>query len=186
MPPKAKLTKQDIIDTAVDIVRKHGEQSLNARSLAAAMGCSTQPIFSNFNSMEDLYFCVIRQADAINTAYIDREIARGQFPSYKASGMAYIRFAKEEPALFKLLYMRDRSGEPIPNDHELTDQMEAIVHTNTGLDGDSAKLFHLEMWACVHGIATMFATGFLDLDQELVSQMLTDIYQGLNRQYSKE
>lgn len=186
MPPKARLTKQSILNAAVEIVRTQGTQGLNARNLADALNCSTQPIFSNFSGMEELYLSVIQQAEALNKAYIDEEIARGQFPIYKASGMAYIRFAKEEPALFKLLYMRDRSSEPIPNDHELTDQMEAIVHTNTGLDGDSAKLFHLEMWACVHGIATMFATGFLDLDQELVSQMLTDIYQGLNRQYSKE
>ena len=82
--------------------------------------------------------------------------------------------------------MRDRDGEEIPEKHELTAQMEGIVHQNTGLEGDDVKLFHLEMWACVHGIATMFATGFLDLDWVLVSQMLTDIYQGLNRKFSEE
>ena len=48
------------------------------------------------------------------------------------------------------------------------------------------KLFHLEMWAYVHGIATMFATGFMDLPWELVSQMLTDFYQGLRKQYEVE
>ena len=186
MPPKSKLTKQDIVDTAVDLVRKQGMQGLNARNLATAMGCSTQPIFSNFASMEELYYSVIQQADALNKAYIDNEIAQGQFPAYKASGMAYIRFAKEEKELFQLLYMRDRSCEEIPSEHALTNQMEAIVHKNTGLAGDGAKLFHLEMWACVHGIATMFATGFLDLDWDLVSQMLTDIYQGLNKRYCGE
>lgn len=186
MPPKSKLTKQDIVDTAVDLVRKQGMQGLNARNLATAMGCSTQPIFSNFASMEELYYSVIQRADALNKAYIDKEIALGQFPAYKASGMAYIRFAKEEKELFKLLYMRDRDSEVIPKEHALTNQMEAIVHKNTGLEGDGARLFHLEMWACVHGIATMFATGFLDLDWDLVSQMLTDIYQGLNKRYCKE
>lgn len=183
MPPKSKLARQDIIDAAVDIVRKQGKQGLNARSIAAVLGCSTQPIFSNFTSMEELYFGVIQRAEEINKNYIDTEISRGQFPSYKASGMAYIRFAKEEKELFKLLYMRDRGGEEIPQDHPLTNQMESIVHQNTGLEGDGAKLFHLEMWACVHGIAAMFATGFLDLGWELVSQMLTDIYQGLSKQY---
>ena len=186
MPPKQKLTKQDIINTAVDIVRMQGEQGLNARNLATAMGCSTQPIFSNFTGMEELYFCVIQRAEEINKAYIDEEIARGQFPSYKASGMAYIRFANEEKELFKLLYMRDRSGSEIPQENKLTSQMEGFVHSNTGLVGDKMKLFHLEMWAAVHGIATMYATGFLDLSWELVSTMLTDIYQGLSKQYSKE
>ena len=185
MPPKSKLSKQDIIEVAVDIVRKQGEQGLNARSIATALGCSTQPIFSNFTSMEELYFCVIQRAEEINKAYIDTEISRGEFPSYKASGMAYIRFAKEEKEIFKLLYMRDRQSEDIPKEHALTNQMESLVQDNTGLDGDGAKLFHLEMWACVHGIATMFATGFLDLQWELVSQMLTDIFQGLSNRYTK-
>jgi hypothetical protein len=100
--------------------------------------------------------------------------------------MAYIRFAKEEKELFKLLYMRDRSGELIPETTEQTEKMESIVHNNTGLNGADAKLFHLEMWAYVHGIATMFATGFLNLEWELVGKMLTDAYQGLRKQYEAE
>jgi hypothetical protein len=100
--------------------------------------------------------------------------------------MAYIRFAKEEKELFKLLYMRDRSGEAIPETDEQTDRMTHIIHNNTGLSVDKAKLFHLEMWAYVHGIATMFATGFLDLDWALVSKMITDCYQGLKKQYGME
>ena len=69
---------------------------------------------------------------------------------------------------------------------DLTGKMEAIVHENTGLGGVDMKLFHLEMWAYVHGIATMFATGFMDLPWELVSKMLTDFYQGLRKQYEVE
>jgi hypothetical protein len=42
------------------------------------------------------------------------------------------------------------------------------------------------MWACVHGIATMFATGYLDLEWTLVSQIITDTYQGLKKQNEKE
>ena len=186
MPPKVKVTKENIMNTAVEIIRQNGPQSINARTIAAKLNCSTQPIFSNFATMEELRLAVVEKADTLCQAYIQREVECGQFPAYKASGMAYIRFAKDEKELFKLLYMCDRSGEPIPESSELTDKMEAIVHNNTGLDGWDAKLFHLEMWAFVHGIATMFATGFLDLDWELVSKMLTDSYQGLRKQYGME
>ena len=64
--------------------------------------------------------------------------------------------------------------------------MESVVSKEVGIDSETAKLFHLEMWAYVHGIATMLATGFLDLDMALVSRMLTDCYQGLRRQYRME
>jgi thioredoxin reductase len=126
---------------------------------------------------------VVEKADVLCQTYMQREMERGQFPAYKANGMAYIRFAKEEKELFKLLYMRDRSVEDASAEPEITDEMETIVHHNTGLAGTDLKLFHLEMWAYVHGIATMFATGFLDLDWELVSKMLTDAYRGLRKQY---
>lgn len=183
MPPKVKTTKEAIIRKAVDIVRGSGATALNARTIAAALGCSTQPVFSNFVTMEELRLAVMGEADVLCSEFIRREVESGNYPPYKASGMAYIRFAKEEKELFKLLYMRDRAGENVSEEGEVNRQMESIVHVGTGLDGDTAKLFHLEMWAYVHGIATMFATGFLDLDWELVSRMLTDAYQGLRKQY---
>lgn len=186
MPPKVKITKEDLINTALEIVRESGADAVNARTVAARLCCSTQPVFSNFATMEELRLAVARKATALYEEYMQQEIESGKYPVYKASGMAYIRFAKEEKELFKLLYMCDRSDGTIPDDPKLTNQMEAIIQNNTGLTDTKAKLFHLEIWACVHGIATMFATGFLDLDWELVSNMLTDIYQGLLKQYKTE
>ena len=76
--------------------------------------------------------------------------------------------------------------EDIPDETDAGNQMESIVQSNTGLEGSDVKLFHLEMWAYVHGIATMIATGFFELDWDLISRMLTDSYQGLIKQYKKE
>jgi hypothetical protein len=100
--------------------------------------------------------------------------------------MAYIRFAKEEKELFKLLFMCDRAGAPLPKDADLKTQMESIVRRNTGLSAQDTELFHLEMWIYVHGIATMFATGYVDLDWDLVGKMLTDAYLGLRKQYERK
>ncbi len=186
MPPKIKITKEDIIRTAVEIVKAEGVSALNARAVATVLQCSTQPVFSNFATMEELRLAVLAEANERCAAYRKQEVERGEYPPYKASGMAYIRFAKEEKELFKLLYMRDRAGEPMGMEAARDDRMEAIVQSNTGLDVDRAKLFHMEMWAFVHGIATMFATGFLDLEWTLVSQMLTDAYQGMRKQYKTE
>ena len=183
MPPKVKVSREDIIDTALSIVRTNGADAVNARSVAAMLNCSTQPVFSNFSTMEELRLAVVEKANTICGDYIQQEIQRKEFPAYKASGMAYIRFAREETELFKLLYMRDRTHETIPQPSNLGDKMESIVQNNTGLSLSEAKLFHLEMWAYVHGIATMIATGFIDLDRELVSRMLTDAYQGLQKQF---
>ena len=183
MPPKVKVTKEDIVDAAVEILRKEGEASLNARTIATALGCSTQPVFSNFATMEQLHEAVLAKSYVIYKNYIDREMAKGEYPAYKASGMAYIRFAKEEKELFRLLFMRDRSKEAHNKNATDDPEIEQLLQRNTGLSDDDTKFFHLEMWAYVHGIATMFVTGYLDLDWELVSKILSDAYLGMRKQY---
>jgi len=186
MPPKVKVTKEDIINAAVEIVRESGAQAINARNVAAVLNCSTQPVFSNFAAMDDLRLAVVEKADELCRSYMKQEAENGEYPVYKASGMAYIRFAKEEKELFKLLYMRDREKENISEENDALDEIVTTVCNNTGLDIEDAKLFHLEMWAYVHGIAVMFATGFLDPEWGLVSKMLTDCYMGLRKQYRVE
>ena len=111
MAPKVKITKEEIVAAAIELVRQRGEVALNARNIATALNCSTQPIFSNFSSMEELRMEVITAADQLCNQYIKKEVEGEAYPAYKATGMAYIRFAKEERELFKLLYMRDRSQE---------------------------------------------------------------------------
>ena len=184
MPPKIKTTKEDIINAAVDIVRNSGAQAINARTVASVLNCSTQPVFSNFATMKELKLAVAEKAEELCCEYRNSEVKKGNYPEYKANGMAYIRFAKEEKELFKLLYMRDRSDECSPPERDI--KMEELVQKNTKLETSLVKLFHLEMWAFVHGIATMFATGYFDPEWELVSKMLTDAYLGLKKQYGIE
>ena len=186
MPPKVKVTKEAIIKTALELVRINGSDALNARSIAAALGCSTQPVFSNFATMEELQEATVKAAYEQYLFFLKKEVENGKYPPYKAFGMAYIRFSKEEKELFKLLYMRDRTGETNSEDSEIARQMGAMIQKSTGLEGDSLSIFHLEMWAFVHGIATMLATGYLDLEWELISKMITDAYFGLRKQYGLE
>ena len=183
MPPKIKITKEEIIQTAIELLKKEGDGAINARSIAAALGCSTQPIFSNFASMEDLRAAVIVAAYESYLEFLRREAESGKYPQYKAFGMAYIRFSKEEKELFKLLFMRDRSREDMSLSPDFENSVRLIMEAN-GVTYETATLMHLEMWSCVHGIGTMFATSFLALDEELVSDMLSDVYQGIRARHT--
>ena len=186
MTAKIKITRNDILEASFSLLRREGLQAVNARNIANALSCSTQPIFSNFDSMKELHIALINKANSLFEEFLKNEYNRDQYPPYKAYGMAYIRFAKEEKALFKLLYMRNRSDDLQAVELAINTQMETVVMENTNLDHEVAKLFHLEMWAFVHGIATMFATDYIDLDWEIVSKMLTDVYQGLRKRYNLE
>lgn len=186
MPPKVKITKSDIIRTTVELVRENGEQAINARAIASALNCSTQPIFSNFTSMEELQSEVSAAAYELYLGFLKNDAESGKYPTYKAFGMAYIRFAKEEKNLFKLLFMCDREGMEPVSSPDFEASVEIIMKANN-ISKETAELMHFEMWAFVHGIATMLATSYLSLDWELISGMLTDVYQGIRRSHvSKE
>ncbi len=186
MAPKTKFTKEEIITAATDLVREQGIGALTARALAAKLGSSPKPIFGLFQSMEEVKNEVISAADRLYQSYLATDMSAGKYPPYKASGMAYIRFAREQRELFKLLFMRDRSGEDIGEDRESIRPILDILQKNLGLSEDDACLFHLEQWIFVHGIATMVATSYLNWDSELVSQVLTDSYLGAKHRFTGE
>ena len=186
MPPGVKFTKEEIVEAALQLAEAQGAEAITARGVANLLHASSKVIFGGFANMEELTDAAYHAAYQKYLSFLAEAIRTSDYPPYKASGMAYIRFAKEEKALFRLLYMRDRSTEVVPEETKLGNQMENLVHINTGLEGVDAKRFHLEMWAFVHGVATMVATGFCHLDWELISRMLTDAYQGLKKQYGME
>ena len=186
MPPKVKISKQNIIDTALGLLRENGEGAINARSIANALGCSTQPIFSNFSSMEELEESVTYAAYECYCGFLTREMQSGKYPAYKSYGMAYIRFAGEERELFKHLFMCDRKGKELKFTADFDESVEMIMKSGQ-ISKEKATMMHLEMWVSVHGIAAMIATSFLELETELISDMITDIYQGLRaRQFTEE
>ena len=178
MPPKIKITKEQMIDGALALVRSQGVGALNARALATALGCSTQPIFSNFANMDALKVAVAKRATERLNARTAEEIATGEYLPYKAVGIAYVRFAKEEKELFKLLYM-DNVDAIRENNESSWETAVAHLQAN-GYSRKDAERIHTEMWVFVHGLATTIATGYMDWDFSIVSEMITEVFQGVN------
>ena len=184
MPAKKQIAKEEILSAALKIVRENGIEALNMRSLAKRCNCSTQPIYHSFNGIEDLKGQVNKKVIEVFQKYMDDEVASGKYEKYKAVGMGYIRFAKEEKELFKYAMMhRDMV---IDGTQQIFDNTVFMIMKNYGLYQDEASRLHMHMWIFVHGIATIFATEYIDIDWENVSQMLTDAYFGTIKQLKGE
>ena len=180
MPRKTVILKEDIVRASMEIVRTRGPEALNARAVAKALGCSTQPVFSNFRNMQDLMESVVKRCLELYNDFIKKEFALDQgYPPYKTYGMGYIRFAMEESNLFKLLFMRDRRNEDSSAEEKTFYEVIPLIMKALSLKEGEAEMFHLEMWTFVHGIAAMSATSYCSWDMEQASKALTDIYQGL-------
>ena len=105
MPPKPKFTKDKITEIALQIIERDGLESLTARNLGKELGSSARPIFTVFNSMQDVTDAAIKKADNIYASYVNEGL-QAPLP-FKGVGMAYIRFAEERPKLFQLLFMKE-------------------------------------------------------------------------------
>ncbi len=44
MPPKAKITREMIVEAAFEIARNEGVENINARTVSEKLSCSTQPV----------------------------------------------------------------------------------------------------------------------------------------------
>ncbi len=181
-----KITEEKIVSVALAIIKKSGMAALNARALATALGCSTRPIYLTFGSMEGVKARAVERITEIYQGYLKREVQSGKYPEYKAFGMGYIKFAREQREYFSYLFMRNRSGGAYVIDGgDINPVIDATVKA-TGLDRKRAELFHLEIWIFVHGIASMLATSYVDFSEADAEKMVTDMFAGLKTRFLSE
>ena len=180
MPPKAKYTKQQITDVAYELVRKQGKDALSARSLAAELGTSTAPIFTAFSSIDEL-LCEVRERAARLYAEYASRVPDG-VPKFKAAGLGYIRFAKEEPQLFKLLFMcsDDEQTHYFPAKYEYEPLVRGHVE-EYGYDSERARRIYNHMSVYAHGLAVMYAQGQCIFCDEDVDRMLSELFAALTK-----
>lgn len=178
MPPKARITKEMIVDAGFELVRKSGSDKITAQAVAEELGCSTQPIMSHFKKVEDLRTTVAEKADQYHSAYL-MNIA-GENPMLEI-GLNYIRFAREERHLFRLLFQSGGfSGTSL---WESLDSPElqpvlALFSRETGISSiDAAKAFKA-LFLVVHGYASMFAANEMEYDEREIEADLTLIFEG--------
>lgn len=184
MPRSFMFTKEEIVAAAVQLTRERGIDAVSARSLGEKLGASSRPIFSYFKSMDEVKEAIAESATEIYNGYIETEIKSGRYSSYKANCMAYIRFAKEEKELFKMLFLTDTSSEDFSDDSDESEIEEVkplvkILQKQLNFSRENAELFFSETWVTVHGIAAMLATNDLDWTDSYILNVLNDVFTGI-------
>lgn len=180
MPPRIKITKETILDAAFEIVRVEGYEELNARRLAKELSCSTQPLYSNYENMELLKDDIMNLAEKYNSEFLLKSMQTAN--PFLNMGLAYIKFAYEERNLFKLLYMSNALQTTELEsllDTEGNPEVILMISQTTGLREKEAKEFFLAIWVATHGIATIYATNNIKLNEVENETILMNIFQGL-------
>lgn len=170
MPKKPTITREEMIEGAFQLIRKNGHEAFSARNLAAFLGCSTQPVMYQFPNLAELRDMAYKRADRFHTEYI----MSGK--TLLDIGLQYIRFASEEPFLFKFLF---QSGhfcglrlEDLIRSPEVAPILD-VAGDEEGLTPDEAMAYFEPLCVVVHGYASLIANNGMDYDPETIEGSLT-------------
>lgn len=178
MPPKAKITKEMVIDAAFQVAREAGAENINARTVAEKLGCSTQPVMYHFATIEELKRATYTKTDWYHTEYL---MNADQEEPMLSIGLNYIRFAVQEPNLFRFLF---QSGYAVENSLlEMIDSQELLpvlsaMRSAMQVSLEQTKEVFLTLALFVHGYASIIANNSLEYDEKLISVHLKRVYTG--------
>ena len=185
MPPKAKFSKEEIVKAGLNIVRREGFDALTARSLAASLNCSTAPIFTVFSNIEEVQQAVLSGAKELYLEYMDEALS-DKLP-FKMSGINYIRFAKDEPKLFQILFMG--SNDRLQPTHFFPSKEPPFLNVLNGfmnswpVSQDKAEKIYNHMSVYAHGLAVLYAQGNIVFSMEDVDNLLTEVFHALMKEF---
>jgi len=176
MPPTVRFTRDAVLHAACQLMRREGMEALNARAIAKELGGSTQPIFRLFTNMEDLHRELILYVARQFQAHAEADMAQSDSP-YIQLCTTYLLYGRDEPELFKLLFMRDRVSEGQYSDQTNFDLVFNIIKKETPLDDETALRFFVRTWLFIHGLAVCIATKYIPCqDERYLISMVKEAY----------
>lgn len=188
MPPKAKITKKMILHTVLNITRETGFETVNARSIADKLQCSTRPIFTCYENMDVLKKEFLDFAYEFYEQYVEDYRSSENVSPCFVLPLSYIEFAQEETHLFKVLFINDmdlRMEEAKDFYREIDNEKRAKIFSDIiGVEYERAKVIFLDLFLYAHGIAVLTATGKISLDRKNAENMVKNVLSALVRQES--
>ncbi|MDE6202320.1 MAG: TetR/AcrR family transcriptional regulator [Lachnospiraceae bacterium] len=189
MPPKAKFTRDQIIQAGLDIIRENGMEALSARALGAKLGSSARPVFTVFQNMEEVQEEVKKSAKAVYAGYVRKGLE--QESAFKGVGTQYILFAIQEPKLFQLLFMSEQTQTPVvanvlPMIDDNYKDILLSVQKGYHLSENKAEQLYRHLWIYTHGIAVLCATNMCVFTAEEISRMIAQVFRGMLKEVKED
>lgn len=181
MPTKPRITKDMILKAGLSLLREHGEQALSVRSVAQALGCSTQPVLYHFKSVHAFTDALYAEADAFHSAYLTEPEPAADTP-LMAVGLRYIRFGAEERHLFRFLFQSDRLGGRdlrTLTQHPALAPVISMIAEQAALTETQAADAFTALELAVHGYAGFLANNTMPFDAADAQRMLRLIFFGV-------
>lgn len=180
MPPKPKITRDMVVSAAFDIARKAGAENINARTVSEKLNCSTQPVMYHFATIEELKRAAYEKTDKYHSEYL-MNIPKTQENAMLGMGLNYIRFAVEEPNLFRFIFQSgfvlENNLLEIINSDDLIPIL-SVMQEEMKLNIEQTKEVFITLALFVHGYASIIVNNSLEYDEKLIATHLKRVYTG--------
>lgn len=182
MPPKPKFTREEIVQTALDVVSRKGVEALTAKKLGDALGSSARPIFTVFTSMKEVQDAVRAAAMRRFESFAEQKLPG--MPLFKQVGMRMVLFGAREPKLYQLLFMQENRNAVSFDDvfGELGPTAEtciALIRETYSLSETEARLLFENVWIYTFGVGALCATRVCHFPEEKLGEMLSTEFQAM-------
>jgi len=158
MPPKQRITREMILDRAFEMFCSEGMEAVNARSVAKALACSTQPIFSYYTGMQDLRSALdLRAQDLFIKEVLEVKTSDTWFIDLCE---AFVRFACEHPHVYRHLYESVREDrQRLVALYPLSKQLIEHVSQKESISEETAGMVLARMLVYCAGLCTVTIIG---------------------------
>ncbi len=182
MPPKPKFTREEIVQTALDVVSRKGVEALTAKELGDALGSSARPIFTVFTSMKEVQDAVRAAAMRRFESFAEQKLPG--MPLFKQVGMRMVLFGAREPKLYQLLFMQENRNAVSFDDvfGELGPTAEtciALIRETYSLSETEVRLLFENVWIYTFGVGALCATRVCHFSEERLGEMLSTEFQAM-------
>ena len=131
MPRKASFKREDFTNTAFAIAKELGLSAVTAREIANRLECSTRPMFTYFDSVDELRGTVTEKAIAL---FREKLSINGDLT---ALGSSMISFSIADPGLWNIIVSSETLAGLIP---ELTPAVAQFNRLNAGQADHALKM----------------------------------------------
>ncbi len=174
MAPKQKITREMIIEAGFELAKKNGIDSVNSRNVAKELSCSTQPVFSQFASMEELRKSIFDYAceKSINEILANKD--KSNFLSLTTRW--YLNLMRNERNLYKLIYFSSGFSPNSIIDMMLNYKSNTAllnkIQFEYSLTEIQSKSILLRTFSLLHGIGSLVTFNDLEISDDEIADLV--------------
>lgn len=180
MARKKEIDKQRILDAAYKLAVRGGIESLTARNIAKAVNCSTQPIYLEFENMQDLRNQVLAKiSDELKSNTLQQNFTGEPLIDLDLS---YLYFAKEHVDLFRAMFLDGKFGNQMIVDTLMGLGLEKFKRQFDAEQFSEERLNHIVIsnWIAATGLATLLINKMANFTQaQMISVLKAQIHEAM-------